>query len=72
MIVCGLFEWKQVCAIFYCLFIYELELKIQLSEGGLDPIDWFNLTTFLCLSQASTRISNAIYVGMFFVFSGLW
>ena len=43
---------KKSVQFLYCLFIYELALEIQLSEwGGLDPIDWFNLTTFLCLSQ---------------------
>jgi hypothetical protein len=31
--VCGLFEWKQICAGFYHLFIYILLLEIVLSKG---------------------------------------
>jgi hypothetical protein len=31
--VCGLFEWKQICAGFYRLFIYILLLEIVLSKG---------------------------------------
>ena len=50
--MCGLFKWKRICAIFI-LFVY---IWIGIGDpvirvGGLDPIDWFNLTTFLCLSQ---------------------
>jgi len=31
--VCGLFEWKQICAGFYRLFTYILPLEIVLSKG---------------------------------------
>ena len=50
--MCGLFKWKRICAIFI-LFVY-IWIGIGdpvITVGGLDPIDWFNLTTFLCLSQ---------------------
>jgi hypothetical protein len=41
VIVCGLFQWKQICT--YCLFIFVLPLEIQLSIGeGWDPINRFN------------------------------
>ena len=45
----------------FLFFVYMLPLEIQLSRGqGWDPINWFNPTTFLCLSQARAWISNAI------------
>ena len=48
----------------YCLLIYVLPLKIQLSrEEGWYPINRFNSVIFLCLSQAK------IYVVVFSVFS---
>ena len=34
VIVCGLFEWKRICAGFFSrLLIYVLPLEIQLSRG---------------------------------------
>ena len=43
VIVCGLFEWQRICAVFffYRLLIYVLPFEIQLSRGGevvRDPI----------------------------------
>ena len=52
------------------VFIY---IGVQLGDlvnrkgvGVRDPIDWFNTTTFLCLSQSNTWISNVICRGIFF------
>ena len=43
-------------------------LEIQLSRGGVwNPINGFNPTTFLCLSQTRTWISNVICHGLFCV-----
>ena len=42
VVVCGLFEWKWICACFFCcLFISVLLLQIQLSRG-LGSIDQFS------------------------------
>jgi hypothetical protein len=68
--VCGNFEWKRICAVFffYRLFIYVMQLEIQLSrEEGWDLINWFNPTICLCLSQARICISNVICRGLFCV-----
>ena len=44
--------------------IYVLPLEIQLSrEEDWDPINWFDPTTSLCLSEARTWISNVICRG---------
>ena len=52
VIVCGLFEWKRVC--------------IGNPRGeGWNPINPFNPTTFLCLFQVRTWISNVICHGHF-------
>ena len=55
VIVCGGFEWKQICAGFLS-FVYTsicIPLKIQLSRGeSWDPINRFNPTTLLCLFHA--------------------
>ena len=53
---------------FYCLFISVLEIQLS-EEEGWDSINWFNLTTLLCLSQARTWISNPIFCCPFCV---LW
>ena len=53
---------------FYCLFISVLEIQLS-EEEGWDSINWFNLTTHLCLSQARTWISNPIFCCPFCV---LW
>ena len=57
--------------VFYRLIIYVLLLENQLSRGkGCVSINWFNPTTFLCLYQARTWISNVICCGHgLFVFS---
>jgi hypothetical protein len=45
---------------------------IQLSRmKGWDPIIRFNLTTYLCKSQARTRISNVIMSWFVFMFNKL-
>ena len=71
MISCGLFELMRICGgFFYRLFIYVLLLEIQLpGQEGWNLINRFNPATILCLSQASTRISNVICCGVFIVFS---
>jgi len=44
VIVCGLFEWKQIFADF-ASFAY-ICIEIQLSRGeGWDPSNWFNTGT---------------------------
>ena len=59
VVECGIFEWKRICAsfIFIVYLLYVLPLAIQLSRGNGSH---FNPTTFLCLSQARTWISNII------------
>ena len=52
--MCDLFEWKQICAGFYCLFKSVSLLNIQLSrkEGyGYDPFNRYEPATFLRLSK---------------------
>ena len=52
--------------VLYHFIIYVLPLEIQLSRGeGWNPINWFNPTTYVCLSQAGTWISNVICRGLF-------
>jgi len=56
VIGCDLFEWKQING------------RSSFQEGRVeDTIIWFNLTTFVCLSQARTWISNIICSGLFCV-----
>jgi hypothetical protein len=43
-------------------------LEIQLSGGGWDPINRFNPTTHLCLSQVKIWISKTICRGFFLLF----
>jgi hypothetical protein len=70
--VCGLLEWKQICAGFLSFVIHVLPWKIQLSRGeDWDSSNRFNPTTSLCLSQAGTWISNVNMPLSFFVFSKL-
>ena len=66
VMVCGLFEWKRICAgFFYHLFMYVLRSEIQLSKGeGLDPIKQFNHVTFFVPVQTRTWISNVICHGL--------
>ena len=58
-------------------FIISVVYKIKLSklpsyqEGGWDLINCCNPTTFLCLFQTRTWISNVICHGVFFVLSKL-
>ena len=62
VIVCWVFFSGSKSAEVFCrLFIYVYPLEIQLSRGEgyiWDPINRINPTTFLCLSQTWTRISN--------------
>ena len=48
-----------------CLCVLPLEIQISRREGW-DPINQFNPTTSVCLSQARTWISNIICGGDFF------
>ena len=51
---------------FYRLFIPVLPLEIQLSRWeGWDPVNRFNPTPSVCLSQATTWISNDICRSLF-------
>ena len=61
--VCGLFEWKRICAAFL-LFVYKC-------AAVWDPviIIWFNPATFSCLSQARAWNSNIIQYVMVFLCS---
>jgi hypothetical protein len=46
MILCGLFEWKQLCPYLYRLFISVFPLGIQISSGeGYGPFSRFNPAT---------------------------
>ena len=49
----------------------NLQTSTQGGGGGgwRDPISWFYLVKFLCLSPVKTWISNVIYVVVRFVFS---
>ena len=47
-------------------FIYKNKICSSVYTGeGSDPINQFNPTSFLCLSQAKTWISNVISCGLF-------
>ena len=61
MLLCSLFEWKQICASFYRLFISAFWLEIQLLREG-DGLTFTSVIPpyFICLSQARTLISNII------------
>jgi hypothetical protein len=48
VIECVLVEWKWICAGF---LNYLLLSVLPLYQDGWDPINQFNITTFLCLSQ---------------------
>lgn len=76
-------EWNRICESCSCffkrIFVYlylhcnwrSSYQTFQLSEGeGWDPIDWFISTTFVCLSQASTLISNSCL--FYFVLQWFW
>jgi len=70
VIVCGLFEWKQIYA-GYLSFVYIcIALEIQLS---IRREDWVHISRFnsatclcLCLPQARTLISNVLCCGLLF------
>ena len=65
---CGILELGQICV--RLLFVSVSPLEINLSkEEGWDTIKQFNKVTFLCLSQATTWISNAIRHGLLFLCS---
>ena len=65
----GLFEWKWICACFYCLLIYVFPLDIQLSRRGVDnPV---NALTPQFLSQARTWLCNVICDCPYFMLSEL-
>jgi len=45
------------------LFLYMYyHWRSSYQEGCWDPINWFNPTTFFCLSQAKTWISSVVHV----------
>ena len=68
-IVCSFInEWATCESIsIYCHmpFFYILPLEMQILRGGCDPINRFNLATFLCLSQARFPMSHLV---VFFLF----
>ena len=49
--------------VYICFAIGDPVIK----RGGKRPINWFNLGTYLCLSQARTWISNIVCHGLFCV-----
>ena len=57
--------WVKVFFIVYTCIV----VRDPIMRGG-DPINWFNATTFLCLSEAKTCTSKDISYGLF-VFYGL-
>jgi hypothetical protein len=67
VIVCGLFECKQICTgFFYRLPICVLPLEIELWKGeDWNPIKRFIPATLVCLTQARTWISKDIWHGLF-------
>jgi hypothetical protein len=64
MIVCGLFEWKQVCAGCFWLFGYTCICIVVgdpiIERVWIPLIDRFNVTIFLCLSEIRNWISNIV------------
>ena len=54
------FEWKQICACFFIVCLYMYCHWRSIKKGGLGSHQPVNPATFLCLSQAKTRISNVI------------
>jgi hypothetical protein len=67
VIVCDLFEWKQPCAGFYCLFIhvvYVLPLEIQLSRAGI-PLTGLTLP-HVCACPKKGPGFQTSYVVVFF------
>jgi hypothetical protein len=70
VIVCDLFEWKQPCAGFYCLFIhvvYVLPLEIQLSRAGI-PLTGLTLP-HVCACPKKGPGFQTSYVVVFFLYS---
>ena len=69
--------FNNISVISCCAFIISVVYKIKLSklpsyqEWGWDLINCCNPTTFLCLFQTRTWISNVICHGFFFVLSKL-
>jgi len=67
VIVCGLFEWKQIYTgfIFVCLYTYSVgDPVIKRGGDGCDHFNQFNTATCLCLFPARTWISNVICRGL--------
>ena len=63
----NLFQGKRICAgylLFVCICILYWRSNCQEGEDW-NPINWFNSTTLLCLSQDRTLISNIICCGLF-------
>jgi hypothetical protein len=67
VIVCGHFEWMWICVSFL-LFVY-ICVGYPIKKRGENPINQFNLTTLVCLSQARTW--NSIVIEVFFMFNDL-
>jgi hypothetical protein len=65
VIVCDLFEWKQICAGFISLVYICIVLEIQFPRvEGWVPIIRFNTDTCLCLTQGRTWIFNVLCRGL--------
>jgi hypothetical protein len=59
--------YRQSVQFSYMFVYYALSLKIQSRGMGWNPINLLNCTTFLCLSQARTWISNITCPVLFYV-----
>jgi hypothetical protein len=56
VIVCGLFEWKPICAVFFHrLFIYVLMLEIQLSKRSASDVTASDVTHDNCILYGNVR-----------------
>jgi hypothetical protein len=60
--------YRQSVQFSYMFVYYALSLKIQSRGMGWNPINLLNCTTFLCLSQARTWISNITCPVLFLIF----
>ena len=67
-IVCGLFEWMQICAGFYHLFIFVLSWRLNYKRYIQDdPINWLYLPHFCACPKQESGFPMS-YVVVFFAF----